>query len=135
MLLHGKVAIPLPATKVGIQKDLLCIWTFLVQDLHCRGMFTLSYVEGVKLSTWLRGGSDEWGRFKQLTLVPLTTQMKLSYERMSNDVSSFLKMISELWTPHNLNSGKCWSEGWITINRIAFGVLRWAKSVTCVWNM
>jgi len=96
MVLHGKVAMLLTATKVGIQKDLLCIWTFLVQDLHCRGMFTLSYVEGVNLSTWLRGGSDEWGRFKQLRLVPLTTQMKLSHERMSNDVSSFLKMISEL---------------------------------------
>ena len=41
-------------------------------------------------------GNDEWATFKQLLLVPLTTQMKLSHERMSNDVSSFLKMISEL---------------------------------------
>lgn len=135
MVLHGKVTMPLPATRFGIQEDLLCIWTFLVQDLHCRGMFTLSYVEGVNLSTWLRGGSDEWGRFKQLHLVPLTTQMKLSRERMNNDVSIFLKMIPVLQTPHNSNSGKCWSEGWITMRRIAVGFLRWAKSVACVWNM
>jgi len=61
MLLHGKVAMPLSATNVGIQKNLLCIWTFLVQDLHCRGMFTLSYVEGVNLSTWLSRGKWRMG--------------------------------------------------------------------------